>query len=209
MLAAAGGSTTQLQISPVGLGHAIPATNGRGSCTRAMGVVGLLGGHRSAQHRPGPGLDRNAQEHGGGQRRQLLQDHFGQRWRQHQDHAGRIFSRIQSVNSVFASVSLPVSVNTEGTYLNQVYIGMFRPDAEGAPALGRQPEAVQTGQDRPTAAHRRCLRIPRHHQSVDRLRRSLRAQLLDTVDHGYLLGDSIRAATAPRYLRSARHRRSL
>ncbi len=44
-----------------------------------------------------------------------------------------IFSRIQSVNSVFASVSLPVSVNTEGTYLNQVYIGMFRPDAEGGP----------------------------------------------------------------------------
>ena len=42
-------------------------------------------------------------------------------------------SQIQSVNSVFASVSLPVSVNTQGTYLNQVYIGMFRPDGEGAP----------------------------------------------------------------------------
>jgi len=36
-------------------------------------------------------------------------------------------SEIQTVNSAFASVSLPVSVNTEGTYLNQVYIGMFRP----------------------------------------------------------------------------------
>ncbi|MDO9597737.1 MAG: PilC/PilY family type IV pilus protein [Azoarcus sp.] len=35
-------------------------------------------------------------------------------------------SEIQSVNSAFASVSLPVSVNTQGTYLNQVYIGMFR-----------------------------------------------------------------------------------
>ncbi len=34
---------------------------------------------------------------------------------------------------MFASVSLPVSVNTQGTYLNQVYIGMFRPDGEGAP----------------------------------------------------------------------------
>ena len=41
---------------------------------------------------------------------------------------GIIFSEIQAVNSVFASVSLPVSVNTEGTFLNQVYIGMFRPD---------------------------------------------------------------------------------
>ena len=44
-----------------------------------------------------------------------------------------IFSQIQGVNSVFASVSLPVSVNTEGTYLNQIYIGMFRPDTLGKP----------------------------------------------------------------------------
>ncbi|MES2500921.1 MAG: PilC/PilY family type IV pilus protein [Pseudomonadota bacterium] len=44
-----------------------------------------------------------------------------------------IFSEIQSVNSVFASVSLPVSVNTQGTFLNQVYIGMFRPDADAFP----------------------------------------------------------------------------
>ncbi len=45
----------------------------------------------------------------------------------------QIFSEIQSVNSVFASVSLPVSVNTQGTYLNQVYIGMFRPDGSALP----------------------------------------------------------------------------
>lgn len=44
-----------------------------------------------------------------------------------------IFSEIQSVNSVFASVSLPVSVNTQGTYLNQVYVGMFRPDQSALP----------------------------------------------------------------------------
>lgn len=42
-------------------------------------------------------------------------------------------SEIQSVNSVFASVSLPVSVNTQGTYLNQVFVGMFRPDGDAAP----------------------------------------------------------------------------
>ncbi len=47
--------------------------------------------------------------------------------------AGKIFSEIQAVNSVFASVSLPVSVNTQGTYLNQVYIGMFRPDRDAFP----------------------------------------------------------------------------
>lgn len=45
----------------------------------------------------------------------------------------QILSEIQAVNTVFASVSLPVSVNTEGTYLNQVFIGMFRPDEKGLP----------------------------------------------------------------------------
>lgn len=57
-----------------------------------------------------------------------------------------------SVNSVFASVSLPISVNTEGTYLNQVYIGMFRPDKKTQPRwvgnlkqyrLGRYPQPAE------------------------------------------------------------------
>jgi type IV pilus assembly protein PilY1 len=42
-------------------------------------------------------------------------------------------SEMQAVNSVFASVSLPVSVNTQGTFLNRVFIGMFRPDPDAAP----------------------------------------------------------------------------
>lgn len=41
--------------------------------------------------------------------------------------------QIQSVNSVFAAVSLPVSVNTQGSYLNQVFVGMFRPDKLSMP----------------------------------------------------------------------------
>jgi type IV pilus assembly protein PilY1 len=45
----------------------------------------------------------------------------------------KILNEVQAVNSVFASSSLPVSVNTQGTYLNQVYMGMFRPDAHGEP----------------------------------------------------------------------------
>ena len=44
-----------------------------------------------------------------------------------------IFTEIQAVNSVFASVTLPVSVNVRGTNLNQVYMGVFRPDADGLP----------------------------------------------------------------------------
>lgn len=49
------------------------------------------------------------------------------------DALNTIFSEIQSVNSVYASVSLPVSVNTQGTYLNQVFIGMFRPTQGALP----------------------------------------------------------------------------
>ncbi|HEU0225706.1 MAG TPA: hypothetical protein VFR29_09740, partial [Steroidobacteraceae bacterium] len=49
------------------------------------------------------------------------------------DALARIFSEIQSVNSAFASVSLPVSVNSQGTFLNQVYVGMFRPDPNALP----------------------------------------------------------------------------
>lgn len=44
-----------------------------------------------------------------------------------------ILNEVQAVNSVFSSSSLPVSVNTQGTYLNQIYMGMFRPDASASP----------------------------------------------------------------------------
>lgn len=46
---------------------------------------------------------------------------------------GKIFSHLQAVDSVFASASLPVSVNSRGTYLNQVFMGMFRPDGNSNP----------------------------------------------------------------------------
>jgi type IV pilus assembly protein PilY1 len=44
-----------------------------------------------------------------------------------------IFNSIEAANSVFASASLPVSVNTQGTYKNQVFVGMFRPDKFARP----------------------------------------------------------------------------
>lgn len=45
----------------------------------------------------------------------------------------RIFNQIQAVNSVFTSASLPVSTTTRGTYQNQVFLGMFRPDQDARP----------------------------------------------------------------------------
>lgn len=50
-----------------------------------------------------------------------------------QNNLQNILAQIQAVNSVFASASLPVSVSTRGTYLNQVYLGVFRPDASAQP----------------------------------------------------------------------------
>ena len=44
-----------------------------------------------------------------------------------------IFNEVAAVNSVFASSSLPISSNTQGTFQNQVFIGMFRPDANDGP----------------------------------------------------------------------------
>ncbi|HET9650534.1 MAG TPA: hypothetical protein VFP36_00010, partial [Usitatibacter sp.] len=44
-----------------------------------------------------------------------------------------VLNELQAVNSVFVSSSLPVSVNAQGTYLNQVYMGMFRPDRQSSP----------------------------------------------------------------------------
>lgn len=41
-----------------------------------------------------------------------------------------ILTQIAAVDSVFASASLPVSVNAQGTFLNQVFMGVFRPDAD-------------------------------------------------------------------------------
>jgi len=45
----------------------------------------------------------------------------------------RVISEIMSVNSTFASASLPVNASNRSQNENQVYIGMFRPDAEAQP----------------------------------------------------------------------------
>ncbi|HYF20459.1 MAG TPA: hypothetical protein VEA40_21520, partial [Ramlibacter sp.] len=44
-----------------------------------------------------------------------------------------ILNEVQAVNSVFSSASLPVSVNAEGSFLNQIFLGMFRPDSSAFP----------------------------------------------------------------------------
>ncbi|HEY3077249.1 MAG TPA: hypothetical protein VGJ74_18925, partial [Burkholderiales bacterium] len=49
------------------------------------------------------------------------------------DALNKIFAEVLALNSVFASSTLPVSVNVRGTFLNQVYMGVFRPEANSSP----------------------------------------------------------------------------
>ena len=56
-----------------------------------------------------------------------------------------IFSEVQSVNSVFAATTLPVSINVRGTNLNQVYIGVFRPDKSDGPRWPGNLKLYQLG----------------------------------------------------------------
>jgi type IV pilus assembly protein PilY1 len=58
-----------------------------------------------------------------------------------------IFNQLQAVNSVFASASLPVSVNARGTYLNQIFMGMFRPDGQARPRWRGNLKQYQFGYD--------------------------------------------------------------
>jgi type IV pilus assembly protein PilY1 len=44
-----------------------------------------------------------------------------------------ILSNIAAVDSVFAATTLPVSTTTQGTFLNQIFVGLFRPDANASP----------------------------------------------------------------------------
>jgi type IV pilus assembly protein PilY1 len=64
-----------------------------------------------------------------------------------EDALRQIFQEVQAVNSVFASVALPVSVNVRGTNLNQVYIGQFRPDPRKSPRWFGNLKMYKIGQD--------------------------------------------------------------
>ena len=69
------------------------------------------------------------------------------------NHAGlaeillQIFNEVQDINSAFSSATLPVSANTQGTFLNQVYIASFRPDSTASPRWTGNVKQYQLGFD--------------------------------------------------------------
>jgi type IV pilus assembly protein PilY1 len=146
MLAAAGGDTAQIPVSPTGsqpnvsdewarflkssldvTTYAIdvdPATSGQGP-----GWTELL---KSMSERQGGGkyIGVNSSINAGSEISAAV---------------NKALSEIQAVNSVFASVSLPVSANLQGTFSNQVYIGMFRPAAGAYPRWTGNLKQYQLG----------------------------------------------------------------
>jgi type IV pilus assembly protein PilY1 len=56
-----------------------------------------------------------------------------------------MLTEIMAVNSVFAAVSLPASQNTQGEYLNQVFVGMFRPESDFKPRWPGNLKQYQLG----------------------------------------------------------------
>lgn len=58
-----------------------------------------------------------------------------------------VFNDVQAKNSVFASATLPVTANTQGTYLNQVFVAMFRPDGDASPRWYGNLKQYQLGLD--------------------------------------------------------------
>jgi type IV pilus assembly protein PilY1 len=95
----------------------------QGITTYAIGVTGNACDPAYVAH-----LDKlGSREVGGGK-------YFGTTTTQELASAVRsVLDEAQAVSSVFASVSLPASVNSQGAYLNQVFVGMFRPDRHFLP----------------------------------------------------------------------------
>jgi len=133
MLSTAGGSTTQIALPIVGSQPNPSDEWARFMHTSPLGIVTYTIDVNPSKNGQGPGwtaLLNSMATVSGGKYTAVTSDGSGAQIEKATKDA---LSEIQAVNGVFASVSLPVSVNTQGTYLNQVFVGMFRPDADAFP----------------------------------------------------------------------------
>ncbi len=134
MLSAAGGDVTPIPVSPSGSQGNVSDEWARFMFESSLGIVTYTIDVDPATTGQGPGwtaiLKSMSSVSSGKYAAVSSSTGSGQ---QISDALNKDLSEIQAVNSVFASVSLPVSVNAQGTYLDQVYIGMFRPDSAAFP----------------------------------------------------------------------------
>ena len=86
-----------------------------------------------------------------------------------------IFQKIHAQSSVFASTTLPVSVNVRGTSLNQVYMGVFQPNENNEPRWYGNLKHYKLGYDNLRGVH---------------LQDSNGAPAEDTI-HGFIVEDAV------------------
>ncbi len=127
------GATTSIPISPSGSQGNVADEWARFMNQSSLGVVTYTVDVSKVTTGQGPGWTALLQSSAGVSGGKYFDVGSGSGGAEIANALGRIFSEIQAVNSVFASVSLPVSVNTEGTYLNQLFVGQFRPDGDAFP----------------------------------------------------------------------------
>jgi len=132
MLSDAGGNTTPIPVSPTGSQGNVSDEWARFMHQNSLGLVAYTIDVNPSTTGQGPGwsalLNSMATVSLGKYNAVSSTDIFKA--------ASDDLSEIQAVNSVFASVSLPVSVNTQGTYLDQVFVGMFPAGCEWRATLG-------------------------------------------------------------------------
>lgn len=132
-LAAAGGDTTMIALNPAGSQDNVADEWARFMKTSSVGATTYTVDINKVTTGQDPGwtaLLKNMASQSDGKYFDVASSGTGS---QIADALNDIFTEIQPVSSVFSSVSLPLSVNTQGTLLNQVFIGMFRPDKDASP----------------------------------------------------------------------------
>jgi type IV pilus assembly protein PilY1 len=134
MLTTAGGSTAMLPLSPTGSAANPSDEWARFMKESSLGVVTYTIDVDKITTGQGPGwsaLLKSMASVSGGKYVDVNSGFNG--GQEISDAVNKALSEIQAVNGVFAPVSLPPTVNTQGIYLNQVYVGMFRPDQDAYP----------------------------------------------------------------------------
>ena len=144
-LSTAGGSTTAIPLNPSGSQDNIADEWARFMKVNSLGATVYTIDINKVTTGQGPGwtaLLKSMASQSSGKYFDVASSGTGS---QISDALNNIFSEIQSVNSVFTSVSLPLSVNTQGTLLNQVFVGMFRPDPDASPRWAGNLKQYQVG----------------------------------------------------------------
>jgi type IV pilus assembly protein PilY1 len=144
MLADAGGDTTQIALSPSG-SQGNPSDEWARFMKASLGVTFYTIDVDRVTTGQGPGwseLMKSIARVSGGEYFDVTSGDAG---RAISDAVSKALSEIQAVDSVFTSVSMPVSANAQGNYANQVYIGMFRPDGGAHPLWRGNLKQYQLG----------------------------------------------------------------